>query len=91
MFERMKISENIYDGSVEPSYLKIEYMITVLITVGKREEYPPLQKVIPRWVNVLANASKDKKRYVYHSRDKSKLTCPIRGNGHSSEQCKFQK
>ena len=66
-------------------------MITVLITVGKREEYPPLQKVIPRWVNVLANASKDKKRYVYHSRDKSKLTCPIRGNGHSSEQCKFQK
>ena len=28
-------------------------------------------------------------RYVDHSIDKSKLTCLIHGNFHSSEQCKF--
>ena len=42
MFERMEISESIYEGVVTPSYKKLlGYKPTVLYSVGKIEEKPP--------------------------------------------------
>ena len=51
--------ETIYEGAVENSYLKkLEQILTVTVTVGKWEEYPPCKKPNLRWVNDLSRESK---------------------------------
>ena len=59
MFERMDISEYIYEGVVEPSYKKLlGKNPTVLVTSGKRGEKPPHHRITLGWVRVLASAEK---------------------------------
>ena len=59
MFERMEISESIYEGVVEPSYKnQLGKIPPVLVTAGKREDNPPCQILTPRQVRALASAEK---------------------------------
>ena len=57
MFERMEISESIYEGVVTPSYKNLlGQKITVLDSVGRREEKTPCQILAPRRMRSLASA-----------------------------------
>ena len=48
MFERMEISEYIYEGVVEPSYKnQLGKIPPILVTAGKQEEGPPHQLFTP--------------------------------------------
>ena len=59
MFERMEMSESIYEGVVEPSYKKIlGNMPTVLVSAGKSQEKLPCKLLTLRQVRALANAEK---------------------------------
>ena len=60
MFERMEISESIYEGMVSPSYKKILGQTpTVLDSVGIREENTPRQTLTPRSMRALESAVND--------------------------------
>ena len=57
MFERMEISESIYEGVVTHSYKKLlGQKPTVLDSVGIRKEKPPLQKLTPQMMRAMASA-----------------------------------
>ena len=59
IFKSMEIVEKMFEGVVEPSSKKIlEKIITMLVAQNKREEKTRCQKIILRWVNVLAIANK---------------------------------
>ena len=48
MFEHKEIAKSIYEGS----YKKLlDNIPTLLVTLGKREEYQPRQKLTLIWVN----------------------------------------
>ena len=84
MFERMEISESIYEGLVQPSYKKLPIkMPTVLVTSGKRKEKPHLHGLAPRRVRALASSE----IHVDILTVKSK-NCLIHVSGHFSEECK---
>ena len=60
MFERMEISESIYEGMVSPSYKKILGQTpNVLDSVGIREEKTPRQTLTPRSMRALESAVND--------------------------------
>ena len=85
MFERMEISESIYEGVVEPSYKKPTRAYTNLSCHSR-------QKIIESaysWTlpEKGESAGKRRKRHVDSPTEKSKI-CLIHGPGHSSEECK---
>ena len=56
MFECMEIAEEIYEGVVTPSYLKLLCRKqTVLDSVRIREENPPRQTLTPQMMRALAS------------------------------------
>ena len=60
MFQRMEISESIYEGVVTPSYKKsIGQKPTILNSFGILEEKPPHQTLTPRRMGALASAVND--------------------------------
>ena len=82
----MEIAEIIYEGAVEPSY-----KITILDykRSGNIRKIMGVAASSKSYSEVVNHSGNLNQRYVYHSIDKSKLTCLIHGNFHSSEQCKF--
>ena len=59
MFERMDISENIYEVFVEPPYKNIlGRKLTVMATEGILGEEYPCQRKIQIWVDILASTRK---------------------------------
>ena len=80
MFERIEISEYIYEGVVEPYYKKptgedsnCDYYSRKI----RREAASPTT-----YSSMSERSGKNRKRYVYHSKDISKPTCLIHGPGH---------
>ena len=57
MFERMEISESIYEGVVNILIKNLPgQTLTVLVTSGKREEKLPRRGLSPRSMKALASA-----------------------------------
>ena len=79
IFQRIEISESIYDGVVEPSYEKPngEYVNHDRISRKMIEESASSNT----HSNMGETSVKRRKRYVDPPKDRSKLTCLIRGHG----------
>ena len=82
----MEIAEIIYEVSVEPSY-KINRVDSK--RAGNIRQIRVVAASSKSYSEVVNHSGNLNQRYVDHSIDKSKLTCLIHGNFHSSELCKF--
>ena len=85
MFERMEISESIYEGIVEPSYKKTTSADAN--RVGHSRENIGEDASLWTCPKNGGSANKCRKRYVESPTGKSK-TYLIHGPGNSSEECK---
>ena len=55
MFERMEITESIYEGVITPSYKKLlSKKPTIMDSLGIKEDNTPCQKLTPRGMRALA-------------------------------------
>ena len=85
MFECTEIAESIYKGVVEHSYKKPTRSDTnraghsskIRVEAASSTTYPEM----------IESSGKRRKRYVYHLKGRSKLTCLIHGPGNSSDEC----
>ena len=79
----MEIVEYIYEGVVEPAYLKKirEYANRD----GRSRKIRGEAALSNDCSETSETTSKHRKRYVYHPKDISKLTCLIHGPGHSPD------
>ena len=85
MFERMEISESIYEGVVEPLYKNPTRADANCADNSKKKEYA-FSSTQPE---TIVSPEKNRKWYVNHPKDRSKQTCLIHGSIHSSDECKI--
>ena len=78
--------ESIYEGVVEISYKK--YTREDDNRAGHSRQMRGEFTSSKTYSDMIKRDGIHKKRYVNHPRDQSKLTCLIRGPGHSSDECK---
>ena len=85
MFERTEIAESIYKGVVEPYYKKTtrEYANCAGHSRKMRGEAASSNT----YSEMNESASKCRKRYVEHPKDRSKPTCLIHVPEYSSDEC----
>ena len=86
MFEHMEIMEYIYEVVVKPSYKKSTRADAN--RAGNSRNMRGESASSKTHYKTSKRSGKRKQRYVYHLRDRSKLTCIINGLGHSSDECK---
>ena len=79
MFDHMGITETIYEGVVEPS-LKKTTRADANHSV-QRSQIRGVYTLSKTHPDMIIRGGKRRKRYVYHLRDRPRLTCLIHGNG----------
>ena len=83
MFQRVEIAESIYEGVVENSYKKHTRSDSNCAGSSSRMRIEAASSTT--YSEMTESSGKRRKRYVYHPKDRSKLTCLIHSPGHSSD------
>ena len=86
MFECIEISDYIYEGIVEPYYLKTNRVDANRSGLSKKMRGDAASSTT--YSKTSESSYKHRKRYVEHNKDRSQLSCLIHGPGHSSDECK---
>ena len=86
MFERIEISEYIYEGILEPYYKKTTRVDVNCAGLSRKMRGDVASSTTYSKKN--ESSYKHRKRYVHHNKDRSQLSCLIHGPGNSSDECK---